>query len=142
MRPDAPGPEADGPSISVELVSRERTADPAIWSIAWDVRNLAPDPLLILGAWLPHGRFRSPRQVMDPPLSVAPNEPVRLNFVVQSQEPAGTIVENCFVILHVEKGGTEWQVFARITVTFDAEGAPQPETVLVTAQRTGFSHNT
>jgi hypothetical protein len=73
---------------------------------------------------------------------VAPNERIRLDFPVQCQEQAGTVVENSFVILNAEWNGAEWQVFVRITVRFDADGAPGPETALMTAQQTGFSHNT
>src|SRR5687767_78347 len=62
--------DADGPRVAVELASRAPTADPAIWDMAWDVHNLDSEPLRILGAWLPHGRFRSPRRTIDPPLGL------------------------------------------------------------------------
>ncbi len=140
MTPSSSNPtEGDGPSVAVSLASRAPTPDPAVWDMAWSVRNRGSTPLRVLSAWLPHGRFRSPRHNIEPALTIAPAEQARLEFAVQCQEAAGTVVENCFVILNVDWSGAEWQVFARVTVTFGPEGVPEPETVLITAQRTGFS---
>jgi hypothetical protein len=131
--------EEDGPLLAVELASRSPTADPGLWEMAWDVRNLGAEPLRMRAAWLPHGRFRAPRHTMDPSVAIEPRNQAPLAFAVLAREEPGTIVENCFLILNVDWSGTEWQVFARLTITFEAEGVPRPETVLITTQRTGFS---
>src|SRR5581483_640261 len=131
--------EGSGPSVAIDVVSRERTADPALWNIAWAVRNLTDAPLEVLQAWLPHGRFRSARRDLEPPLMIASSDAATLAFPVSCGEEPGTVVENCFVILNVRWGDASWRIFARLRVAFDAERAPVPETVLITIQTVGFS---
>jgi hypothetical protein len=121
--------------MDIALASRSATGDPGVWEMAWHVRNVDAIPLRIAAAWLPHGRFRSPRRAIDPPLRLEPGDETQLAFAVQCREEPGTVVENCFVILNVNRNDAEWQVFARLTVAFDSSGAPEPETVLITAQR-------
>jgi len=125
--------------MSVEMTSREPTADPAIWNITWEVRNLGSAGIRIREAWLPHGRFRCARRSYEPPLEVEATATVELQFPVECRGEPGAVVENCFVILNLNQGQEDWRVFARITVSFGSDGAPDPDTVVITTQRVGFS---
>lgn len=134
-----PGEPAIEPTLSVAMVSRELTAEPSTWRITWEVSNQGALRLQIREAWLPHGRFRCPRQAYDPPLTVEPGSSEKLAFPVECQGEPGAVVENCFVILNLKQDLEDWRVFARITVSFGADSAPDPETVVITTQRIGFS---
>jgi hypothetical protein len=101
--------------------------------------NLGVGPLVVNGAWLPHGRFRAERQELAPPLSLGHAETTRLEFVVACQEAPGTVVENTFVILSVRWRNRPWRVFVRVTVTFGEGGRPRPKTELVTYQAVGIA---
>lgn len=112
------------------------------WRCAWRVRNAGPAGLAIGAAWLPHGRFRAERADYTPPIVVAPGETVHLDFEVSCLEEAGTVVENCFVILTIEAQGWAWRVFARLAVSFGEDGAPNPRTELITVNPVGFASDT
>src|SRR5581483_8133862 len=88
----------DGPAVEVTVASRSATEDPGTWDFRWAVRNLSGEALALLAAWLPHGRFRSPRREIEPPTRVEPGGQVEIELAVQAKEPPGTVVENCFVI--------------------------------------------
>src|SRR5438093_9415902 len=74
------------------------------WRVAWLIANDANEPIWLDDAWVPHGRFRGDGHV---PLSltVEPGGSVRLELSVASAEPAGTVVENAFLILRMGSGG-------------------------------------
>ncbi|MPZ15951.1 MAG: hypothetical protein GEU73_16275 [Chloroflexi bacterium] len=127
------------PDLSVEPAGCSPGIAADQWSVAWTVSNASDDELAITGAWLPHGQFRSPRRDFTPPLTIAVNERVRVEFLVRCREAPGTVVENAFVILTVEWQSQAWRIFARSRVRFDDSGAPQPATELITVQRVGFS---
>jgi hypothetical protein len=54
-------------------------------------------------------------------------------------EPAGTVVENAFLILRVLWGDRPWRIFARLRVVFDQHGVPENSTEVITTQPVGFS---
>jgi hypothetical protein len=101
--------------------------------VAWLIANDANEPIWLNDAWVPHGRFRGDGHV---PLSltVEPGGSVRLELSVASAEPAGTVVENAFLILRMASGGQAWRVFARMRIEFDATGRPLPIVENVTVQ--------
>ena len=129
----------NGPAVAVTAIARERTPDPSIWRFTWSVTNRDEGPLRILDAWLPHGRFRCPKQEMIPSRDINPGAEERLALPVKAHEEPGTVAENCYVILTVMRGDEQWRIFARLRVTFDGNGAPDAETVLITTQPVGFS---
>jgi hypothetical protein len=128
-----------GPELSVEVASCVGPTEPGHWDIAWAVGNLNPDPIRVANAWLPHGKFRSPRKDFEPPIEIAPAAVANMEFSVLAREEPGTVVENCFVILSLTHENDDWRVFARLRVTFEDAGKPRAETVLITRQRVGFS---
>ena len=119
---------------------------PPLWRIAFDVTNRGAGPVALLAAWLPHGRFRCPEQQLAD-VVVPAGATTRLTFEAAFDEPQGTEVENCFVILRVRwhrEGRVrwreeEWRVMARFTVTAAGDGAPLAAARLVTAHQVGFS---
>jgi hypothetical protein len=90
-------------------------------------------------AWLPHGRFRSPRRDYQPPLDVRPNGYTHLAFAVACDEEPGTAVENAFVILSADWRGKPWRILARIRAAIDEGRAPAPVTEVITVQPVGFA---
>jgi hypothetical protein len=102
---------------------------PGRWRVAWLVHNDEPEPLEIRDAWIPHGQFRGDGH-LPLAVSVPGGGSARLEFVVTSKEPAGTVVHNAFLILQV----CRWRVFARMRVEFDAEARPRPIVEVVTSQ--------
>jgi hypothetical protein len=135
---EQPPSPTSGPTVAVRFASRE-AAGPRLWTITWIVENLNAEPLRLRDAWLPHGKFRSPRREFEPELVLGSGEETRIAFAVSAGEEAGIIVENCFVIMNVAWRGEAWRIFARITVTFEEGWAPSPGTVLITTQPVGFS---
>ena len=99
------------------------------WLVAWEVTNLSDEPLVLEDAWVPHGRFRGDGHT---PLDVHidPGQSSRITLTVTAHEPAGTVVENAFLILRVSR---RWRVFARMRVVFDA-AMPRPIVEAVTLQ--------
>jgi len=132
---------AAGPSLAVTAEACQPTPDAGVWRMTWRVRNDDVEPVSVLAAWLPHGRFRSPRRDLDPPATIAPAGDETLDFFVACREDAGTVVENAFVILNLRWRSADWRVFARLRVSFREDGAPDAETVLVTTQPVGFSQS-
>ena len=63
--------------------------------------------------WLPHDKFYSGRHTFDPSLKLGPKEAADLELLVECQEPAGSVVENAFVILQLIRLGRPWRAFGR-----------------------------
>ena len=127
-----------GPAITV-LENGRASGEPGAWRVAFDVRNAGDDPVLLLEAWLPHGRFRAEAVPLTGHPLLAAGASVRLAFNVRFDEPPGELVENAFVILRVQWRNEEWRVLARLAVTADADGSPLASTELTTAHAVGFS---
>ena len=111
---------------------------PRLWRVGFDVTNRGAGPAALLAVWLPHGRFRCPEQQLAD-LVLPPGRTTQLAFQAAFEEPPGTEVENCFVILRVRWREEAWRVMARLTVTAGGDGAPLAAARLVTAHRVGFS---
>ena len=141
------------PTLDVAQAGRA-SGGPRLWRVAFDVTNRGAGPVALLSAWLPHGRFRCAEQQLAD-LVLPPERTTQLSFEAAFDEPPGTEVENCFVILRVRwrgegrvrwrgegrvRWGEEaWRVMARLTVTAGGDGAPLAAARLVTAHRVGFS---
>jgi len=133
-------PEAGGPSVRLEpLTVRAHHDALGQWDIAWNVRNLGAEPLLVSEVWLPHGRFRVPRQRYNPPITIKSGGAEAFFFTVAVDEGDGVEVENGFVILGVFWREELWRIFARVRVTFQPDGTPRPSTESYSVQRIGFS---
>ena len=128
-----------GPRLRVEQESKAPAPRRGQWLVGWRLQNLGLEPVEILTARCPHGKFRSKEREPSPAPKLLPGESVRLEMRVACGEKPGTVVENAFLILRVLWQGKPWQVFARCTVVFDQDGAPECATELVTTQPVGFS---
>ena len=125
------------PTLDVAQAGRA-SGGPRLWRVAFDVTNRGAGPVALRAAWLPHGRFRCAEQQLAD-LVLAPEGATQLAFEAAFDEPPGTEVENCFVILRVRWREEAWRVMARFTVTAAGDGAPLAAARLVTAHRVGFS---
>jgi hypothetical protein len=76
---------------------------------------------------------------VSPAPKLLPGESARLALAVACREPAGTVVENAFLILRVLWGEQPWRIFARLRVVFDQHEVPENSTEMVTTQPVGFS---
>ena len=94
------------------------------------MRNAGDEPIELLEAWLPHGRFRAEAVPLTAQLPLASGASVRLAFTVVFDEPPGELVENAFVILQVRRRNEVWRVLTRLAVTADADGSPLAATEL------------
>jgi hypothetical protein len=129
----------DGPKIAVEELRRNRDAGSDRWFFGWRIQNLTQQPTKFLAARCPHGKFRSGERIFDPPLYAAGGKNATIEMPVLCNEPAGTIVENAFLILLVEWLETSWRLFVRLRVTINEKGEPETVTELITTQQVGFS---
>jgi hypothetical protein len=128
-----------GPLVDLQAVSVRPLGDTGSWEIAWSLRNLGVDPLSVREAWLPHGRFRSPRRDYQPPLPIEPGADTRVAFAVACDEEPGAVVENAFVILRMDWRGEPWRILARLRVAIDDRCAPAPVTEVISVQPIGFA---
>jgi hypothetical protein len=129
----------DGPKITVEELRRNREAGSDRWLFGWRIQNLTQQPIKFLAVRCPHGKFRSNERTFDPPLHAAGGKNTTIEMSVLCDEPAGTIVENAFLILLVEWLEASWRLFVRFRVTINEKGEPETATELITTQRAGFS---
>ena len=97
---------------------------PGRWLVTWRVTNRLGSPIHLDDAWIPHGRFRGDGHV---PLQAEflPGASVDLDLRVSALEAAGSVVENAFLILRGRVAGEAWRVFARMRVSFAADGSPR-----------------
>lgn len=129
-------PTETGPTLEVAQAGPASGAS-GRWLVAFDVANRGREPVALLEAWLPHGRFRCAEQPLADVLP--PGGGTTLSFEVAFDEEPGAEVENAFVILQVRWREGAWRVMTRLTVTARADGAPEAATQLLTAHRVGFS---
>ena len=123
----------------MESASSCRADTPGRWLIGWRVQNVGREPMEILSVWLPHDKFASDQQVLDPPIRLMPNETGLLEVSVACNEAPDSVVDNAFVILGVRWMGQPWRAFARQQVTVDADGVPHPCCEAISAHPVGFS---
>src|ERR671925_202521 len=128
-----------GPRVVVESACRCVPSASGRWLCTWRIQNLGQEPLQLLAVGLPHSRFRSEEQELSPALKLLPGESARLALAVVCREPAGTVVENAFLILRVLWREQPWRIFARLRVVFDQHEVPENSTEVVTTQPIGFS---
>ena len=128
-----------GPKVTVGELRRNREVGSGRWLFAWHIQNCTQQPIKFLAARCPHGKFRSAEKIFDPPLDAAAGKNATIEMSVLCDEPAGSIVENAFLILLVEWLEASWRLFVRFRVTIDQQGDPETATELITTQRVGFS---
>jgi hypothetical protein len=128
-----------GPHVCIEQVACRAETDPDRWCMTWRLQNASQQPVQLVAARLPHGRFRSGERTFVPPPTLLPSESAPLEFSVVCSGAPGTVVENAFVILRVLWQEAPWRIFARLRVVFDEQRRPQTTTELVTVQQVGFS---
>ena len=128
-----------GPTVIVKSACRCRASAGGRWLCTWSIQNLSQEPLQLLSAGLPHSRFRSEEQELSPAPELLPGERAHLMLAVDCCEPAGTVVENAFLILRALWQEQPWRIFARLRVVFDQNSVPENSTVVITTQPVGFS---
>jgi hypothetical protein len=128
-----------GPRVAVEELHRSKEAEHGRWLFAWRIQNLTEEPITFVAARCPHGQFRSEERFFDPPLHAAAGRNATIEMPVLCDEPAGTLVENGFLILTTEWREDKWRIFVRLRVMVDPEGTPGTGAELITTQRVGFS---
>ncbi len=128
-----------GPTVVVESACAGVASAAGRWLCTWRIQNLCQEPLQLLAAGLPHSRFRSEEQALAPAPTLLPGESARLALAVACGEPAGTVVENAFLILRVLWREQPWRILARLRVTFDPHGVPENSTEVITTHPIGFS---
>jgi hypothetical protein len=129
----------DAPKVEIEAIHHARTSGSGHWSFTWRIRNLTDRPIKFLAARLPHGQFRSQERAFNPPLEAASGANVEMETSVLCAEPAGTVIENAFLILLTEWQESRWRIFARLRMTMNQREEPEAVTELVTTQQVGFS---
>lgn len=128
------GPVAS-PAVRIEAAGvAEREGEG--WRTTWRVVNADPIAIRVVAATAPHSKFRG-EMAMD--LAVPGAEAATFRLVVQVDGAPGSVIENAFVILLIQKGDERWRVLARLRVRLDADGRPQPHVETITTQRVGFS---
>jgi hypothetical protein len=128
-----------GPTVVVESACPSAASACGRWLCTWRIQNLSQEPLQLLSAGLPHSRFRSEEQELSPAPELLLGERTQLTLAVACYEPAGTVVENAFLILRALWQEQPWRIFARLRVVFDQDSVPENSTVVITTQPVGFS---
>ena len=122
------------PRLAVEPLAVTR-AGAGKWKIRWRVTNDV-EPMHLTAIAAPHGKFRSPDHAIDVVLAAGGTFEPQLE--IASAEPAGTEIENTFLILTAEAGGKSWRILARMRVRVDQDGVPHPVTERIDVQEVGF----
>ena len=122
------------PQVAIEPLSVTRVAA-GKWKIRWRVTNEG-EPLHLTTVAAPHGKFRSPDHAIDVALTARGTFEPQLE--IASAEPAGTEIENTFLIFTAEAGRRTWRILARMRVRVDRDGVPHPVTERIDVQEVGF----
>ncbi len=128
-----------GPNVVVGQNSQVVGPDAHLWVVSWRIQNLEKHTLQIQSARLPHSRFRSDEKILVPILEIQPGDSARIELPVSCNEPAGTVVENAFLILRAQWKDQPWLILARLRMAFDEKGTPKGKTEVITTQPVGFS---
>ena len=86
------------PRAAIEPLAVTR-AGPGTWKVRWRVTNDG-EPLLLTAIAAPHGKFRSRDHAID--VSLASGASFEPQLEIACAEPAGTEIENTFLILTAE----------------------------------------
>jgi len=108
------------------------------WQVRWDVENLDLESLELLDAHLPHKQFLAKSQDLGRQ-ALGPRESYRLELNVASGEPPGSVIDNAFLILRVQRGENQWRVFSRLLVRFGPDGHLEQTCTLIAVHPVGFS---
>ncbi len=128
-----------GPQVKVQQISQVASPSPQQWVVTWNIQNAGDQPLQILSALCPHGRFRAGKVELSNFPVLMSGRSTALELPVTCDESPGIVVENTFLILQAEWRGQLWQILIRLTMTFDQQGAPNGHIELITTQPIGFS---
>lgn len=112
----------DAPRLSVALAGLERGRAPGSWRAAWRIGNEGTATVTITRAWHPHGRFRSRRRALA--LRIPPQRWASLELTARCDAPAGSAVENVFLILDLTAARRRWRALARLALRVGTDGAP------------------
>ncbi len=104
------------------------------WKVRWRITNEG-DPLHLTAIAAPHGKFRSPDHDID--VALAAGGTFEPQLEIASAEPAGTEIENTFLIVTAESGAGTWRILARMRVRVGADGVPHPATDRIDVQEAG-----
>src|SRR5258708_37242153 len=110
------------PGLAVEPLAVTRAAA-GKWKIRWRVTNQGESVHLTAIA-APHGKFRSPDHAIDVQLDHGGTFEPQLE--IACAEPAGTEIENTFLIVTAEAGGKTWRMLARGRIRVAPHRAPHP----------------
>ncbi|MEX0805057.1 MAG: hypothetical protein WD688_17310 [Candidatus Binatia bacterium] len=133
------GLAGESSEIGVDQIDRSGSDNPGEWLFKWRIQNKTAEPMRCLSVRVPHEKFRARERVFEPPLEVAVGASVILNMAVFCDEPPETIVENAFLILHIDWRQAHWRLFVRLEIRVGTQGAPDTVTESITVQRVGFS---
>ena len=109
------------------------------WRITWRIHNLEKEALTLRGAQVPHEKFRSEQRTFDKAVDVPGDASASLEFPVICREAPGTVVDNAFLILHVDWRQNAWRIFVRFQVSVGEDSLPHARTESITTQKAGFS---
>src|SRR5919108_1062038 len=121
-----------GPKVVVGSACPSAASACGRWLCTWRIQNLSQEPLQLLSAGLPHSRFRSEEEELSPAPELLPDESAQLTLAVACREPAGTVVENAFLILRVLWQERLWRVFGRPRGGFGQHNRAANNTVEIT----------
>jgi hypothetical protein len=99
--------------------------DGDVWLVTWRLLNSGGSAVSLASAWIPHGRFRGAFGRVPLALQIAPGASHPLALQVRASEPAGTVVENAFLILQTDR----WRIFTRMRIEFSPDPLPIVEQV-------------
>ena len=133
--------EETPPRISVEQSGRALLDEQGLWPITWRIHNLEKEPMTIRAAQLPHGQFKGEQRTFEKGLTVGARDSTFLKCSVICQGASGSVVDNVFLILHVDWRQSAWRIFVRLQVVFDKKAEPRTKIELITTQRAGFSRD-
>lgn len=130
------------PRISVEQNERARLDEQGRWCITWRIHNLEKEAVALRAAHLPHGKFRSEQRIFEKDVIARAAAGVAITLPVTCQEAPDSVVDNAFLILHVEWLQSAWRIFVRLQVMVNEASEPHTRTELITAHKVGFSGQT
>jgi hypothetical protein len=111
-------------------------AAPGKWKIRWRITNEG-DALHLTQIAAPHGKFRSLDHAIDVALAAGGRFEPQLE--IACAEPAGSEIENTFLIVTAEAAPKTWRILARMRVRVTSDGVPHPVTERIDVQEVNCS---